>query len=193
MFEEFDTLHTKTSYLINKYKFISNENYKNKLLLDEKRKELDIMNKSSIVASKAVEDTFKFLQENITDIAGKALSCVFDTPYSIDFVIGTRGQKTRTNTVKIQLKKDGVVLSKNLLQSVEGGQLAVLSVVLRTAFLMLKEDARKILLLDEVLAAVSRVQEEDGGSNLKRATQMIEQLADLFGLQVILVSHVIDK
>ena len=194
MFEEYNSLHTKKSYLMNKYKFICEENRKNRELLDEKKKELDIMNKSSIVTQAAIKDTFSFLQQNITDIAGKALSVVFNAPYEIEFVMGSRGKQTKSSTVKIQLKKDGVVLSKNLLQSVEGGQLAVLSVVLRTAFLMLKEGDRRILLLDEVLAPVSRVQDDDGeGSNLKRATQMIEQLADLFNVQILLVSHVVDK
>ena len=65
MFEEYNSLHTKKSYLMNKYKFICEENRKNRELLDEKKKELDIMNKSSIVTQAAIKDTFSFLQQNI--------------------------------------------------------------------------------------------------------------------------------
>ena len=193
MFEEFEQLHAHKSFLINKYNFICSDNEKNQKLLEEKKNELDIMNKSSIVISKAVEDTFKYLEMNITDIANKALATVFDEPYELSFIVGTRGKKTRTNTVGIELKKNGVRISKNLTQAVEGGQRAVLSVVLRTAFLMLKEDARKILLLDECFSAISRIEENDGNSNLKRAFKMIEKLSETFGFQCILVSHCLEN
>ena len=195
MFEDYEELHAKTSFLMNKYRFICEDNVKNKYLLDKKREELDTMKKSSIVVSKAIEDTMKFLETNITDIANKALSCVFEEAYEMNFVMGTRGKKTQTNTVKIELKKSGVCLSKNLTESCEGGVLCILSVVLRVAFLMLKSDSRKVLLLDEVLAPVSRVPDEDGSgnSNLKRATQLIERIAEIFNIQIILVTHVVDK
>jgi hypothetical protein len=153
------------------------------------------MKKSSIVVSKSIEDTMRFLETNITTIANRALACVFEDSYEMDFVMGTRGKKTQTNTVKIELKKDGVCLSRNLSESCEGGVLAILSIILRVAFLMLKSDTRKILLLDEVLAAVSRVPDEDdsSNSNLKRATQLIEKISELFNVQIILVSHVVEK
>lgn len=193
MFEEFEKLHAHKSFLINKYNFICSDNEKNQKLLEEKKNELDIMNKSSIVISKAVEDTFKYLEMNITDIANKALATVFDEPYELSFIVGTRGKKTRTNTVGIELKKNGVRISKNLTQAVEGGTLAILSLILRVSFLLLKEESRKILLLDEILSPVSRIQEEDGGSNLKRATALVEKISEVFQIQTILVSHVIDK
>ena len=193
--EEYKLLHERTSFLINKYKFIKENNEKNRELLEEKNNELDTMKKSSIVVSKAVEDTMSFLETNITQIANRALSCVFDDAYTMNFVMGTRGKKTQTNTVKIELKKDGVCLSRNLSESCEGGVLAILSIILRVAFLMLKSETRKILLLDEVLAAVSRVPDEDdsSNSNLKRATQLIEKISELFNVQIILVSHVVEK
>ena len=192
--EEYKQLHERTSFVINKYKFIQENNKKNRVLLEEKNNELDIMKKSSIVVSAAVKDTMSYLETNITEIANKALSCVFEDTYEMKFVMGTRGKKTQTNTVKIELKKDGVCLSKNLVESCEGGVLAILSVVLRVAFLMLKSDTRKILLLDEVLSAVSRVPDKEGdGSNLKRATQLIEKISELFNIQLVLVSHVVEK
>lgn len=194
MFEEFDELHAKTSFLMNKYRFICEDNVKNKSLLDKKKEELDMMKKSSIVVSKAVEDTMKFLETNITDIANKALSCVFEEPYEMRFVMGTRGKKTQTNTVKIELKKNGVCLSKNLTESCEGGVLAILSVILRISFILLKQDLRRIVLLDEILAPLSKIIDEDGsGSNLTRAVQMIEKLSEVFGIQIILVSHCLEN
>lgn len=193
--EEYKSLHDRTSFVINKYKFIQENNKNNRVLLEEKNNELDIMKKSSIVVSAAVKDTMSYLETNITEIANKALSCVFEDTYEMNFVMGTRGKKTQTNTVKIELKKDGVCLSKNLVESCEGGVLAILSVVLRVAFLMLKSDTRKVLLLDEVLSAVSRVPDKDdnSNSNLKRATQLIEKISELFGIQLILVTHVVEK
>ena len=194
MFEEYEQLHSRASFLQNKYRFLCEENRKNTALLEEKKNELDIMKKSSIVVNTAISDTLSYLQTNITEIANRALACVFEDSYEMNFVVGTRGKKTQTNVVKIELKKDGVCLSRNLSESCEGGVLAILSVVLRVAFLMLRTESRKVLLLDEVLSAVSRLHDEDGdGSNLKRATQLIEKISELFGIQTILVSHVVEK
>ena len=154
MFEEYNSLHTKKSYLMNKYKFICEENRKNRELLDEKKKELDIMNKSSIVTQAAIKDTLNFLETNITEIANKALACVFKDSYVLSFVVSTRGKSTKNTTIRIELKKDGVCLSKNLTESCEGGVLAILSVVLRIAFILLKEETRRVVLLDEILAPI---------------------------------------
>ena len=195
MFEEYEQLHSRASFLQNKYRFLCEENRKNTALLEEKKNELDIMKKSSIVVNKSIEDTLKYLQTNITEIANRALACVFEDSYEMNFVVGTRGKKIQTNVVKIALKKDGVCLSRNLSESCEGGVLAILSVVLRVAFLMLRTESRKILLLDEILAPVSRIPDDDGSgnSNLKRATQLIEKISELFNLQIVLVSHVVEK
>ena len=194
MFEEFEQLHAKTSFLMNKYRFICEDNVKNKTLLDKKKEELDMMKKSSIVVNAAIKDTFSYLHTNITSIADKALACVFDEPYTIDFVMGSRGKSTKSSTVKIELKKNGVCLSKNLTESCEGGVLAILSVVLRISFILLKQDLRRIVLLDEILAPISKIRDEDGeGSNLTRAVQMIEKLSETFGVQCILVSHCLEN
>ena len=195
MFEEYEQLHSRASFLQNKYRFLCEENRKNTVLLEEKKNELDIMKKSSIVVNTAISDTLSYLQTNITEIANRALACVFEDSYEMNFVVGTRGKKTQTNVVKIELKKDGVCLSRNLSESCEGGVLAILSVVLRVAFLMLRTESRKILLLDEVLSAISRVPDEDdnSNSNLKRATQLIEKISELFGIQCILVTHCVEK
>ena len=195
MFEEYNSLHTKKSYLMNKYKFICEENRKNRELLDEKKKELDIMNKSSIVTQAAIKDTLNFLETNITEIANKALACVFKDSYVLSFVVSTRGKSTKNTTIRIELKKDGVCLSKNLTESCEGGVLAILSVVLRIAFILLKEETRRVVLLDEILAPISRISDGDSSnnSNLTRAVEMIEILSDMFKIQTIIVSHCLDK
>lgn len=190
MFEEFEQLHAHKSFLINKYNFICSDNEKNQKLLEEKKNELDIMNKSSIVISKAVEDTLRSLESNIGDIVNEALSCVFQgDSYTMHFLISTRGQKTKQTTIKVELRKNGVCFSKNLIGNVEGGALAVISIILRASFVLLREDARKILLLDECFSSISRAEDSDGDSNLKRAFKMIEKLSETFGVQCILVSH----
>lgn len=194
MFEEFDELHAKTSFLMNKYRFICEDNVKNKSLLDKKKEELDMMKKSSIVVNKAAEDTLKSLESNIGSIVNKALSCVFQgDSYEMHFLIGTRGQKTKQTTMKVELRKNGVCFSKNLTETVEGGVLAVISIILRASFVLLREDNRRILLLDECFSPIARIEESDGDSNLKRAFKMIEQLAEAFNIQIITVTHCYEK
>jgi len=192
--EEYKNLHERTTFITNKYKFIQETNKKNKLLLEEKNNELDVMKKSSIVVNKASEDTLRSLESNIGSIVNKALSCVFQgDSYEMHFLIGTRGQKTKQTTMKVELRKNGVCFSKNLTETVEGGALAVISIILRASFVLLREDNRRILLLDECLSPIARIEESNGDSNLKRAFKMIEQLAEAFNIQIIIVTHCYEK
>ena len=54
---------------------------------------------------------------------------------------------------------------------------------------MLKSDQRRILLLDEALGALSRTVGDSGESNLEKSARMLEKLSDMFGIQMVIVSH----
>jgi DNA repair ATPase RecN len=177
-----DKLKWTQESILNKLQSIDNE-------IAKIEEQLKICKEASIIVSRAVEDTQKSLQTSVTDVVNKALATVFDEPYEVSIDWYTRGKDTKSTQARFVLKKKGVEADRNLLQSIEGGQLSIISVILRIAFLSLRNDTRKVLLLDEVLAAVSKTKGSDGVSNIERAEKMLRTIADKFGVQIILVSH----
>lgn len=157
--------------------------------LSEYEKSLSNLRESSLAVSKAVEDTHRCLETSIVDVVNKALAVVFDEPYEMSLKVSQRGTVSKTTQINIVLSKNGVVLEKNLSESVEGGVLAVVSIIMRIAFLLLKQDNRNILLLDEALGSLSRVPSSTGESNLEKAANMLAKLSDMFGIQMVVISH----
>lgn len=158
-------------------------------LLDKYNTEVEYAKEGSILVAKAVEDTYRSLESNITDIVNKALSVVFTENYSVEFKITQRGKDSKRTQIGIVLKKDGIALDKNLTDCCSGGVLTVISIVFRMAFMLLHTDKRRILLLDEALGSLSRQTENDTESSLEKTVQMLKQLANAFDVQMMIITH----
>ena len=158
-------------------------------LLDKYNTEVEYAKEGSILVAKAVEDTYRSLESNITDIVNKALSVVFTENYSVEFKITQRGKDSKRTQIGIVLKKDGIALDKNLTDCCSGGVLTVISIVFRMAFMLLHTDKRRILLLDEALGSLSRQTENDTESSLEKTVQMLKQLANVFDVQMMIITH----
>lgn len=158
-------------------------------LLDKYNTEVECAKEGSILVAKAVEDTYRSLESNITDIVNKALSVVFTENYSVEFKITQRGKDSKRTQIGIVLKKDGIALDKNLTDCCSGGVLTVISIVFRMAFMLLHTDKRRILLLDEALGSLSRQTENDTESSLEKTVQMLKQLANAFDVQMMIITH----
>lgn len=158
-------------------------------LLVKYNTDLEYAKEGSILVAKAVEDTYRSLESNITDIVNKALSVVFTENYSVEFKITQRGKDSKRTQIGIVLKKDGIALDKNLTDCCSGGVLTVISIVFRMAFMLLHTDKRRILLLDEALGSLSRQTENDTESSLGKTVQMLKQLANAFDVQMMIITH----
>lgn len=158
-------------------------------LLDKYNTEVEYAKEGSILVAKAVEDTYRSLESNITDIVNNALSVVFTENYSVEFKITQRGKDSKRTQIGIVLKKDGIALDKNLTDCCSGGVLTVISIVFRMAFMLLHTDKRRILLLDEALGSLSRQTENDTESSLEKTVQMLKQLANAFDVQMMIITH----
>lgn len=161
-------------------------------LQDEKKKieeQVAVRREGSIVVAKAIEDTHRSLETSIVDVVNTAMAIVFPEPYTLSFKLTQRGKETKTSQVLISLKKDGVEIDKHLHRSIEGGMLTIVSLVLRIAFMSLKPDLRKVLLLDETFGAIARKTDADGTSALERTFSLVEKVAKEFGIQMIIVTH----
>lgn len=150
---------------------------------------LEVSKEGSIVVTKAIEDTHKSLETSITDIVNHAMQLVFQEPYELSFKLSQRGSASKTSQVVLSLKKAGVEIDKNLKKSVEGGMLTIISLVLRIAFLSLKPDMRKVLILDEPFGAIARKEDSRGSSALDRTFSLVERISKEFGVQMIIVTH----
>ena len=159
------------------------------VLLAKYNTEVEYAKEGSILVAKAVEDTYRSLESNITDIVNKALSVVFTENYSVEFNITQRGKDSKRTQIGIVLKKDGIALDKNLTDCCSGGVLTVISIVFRMAFMLLHTDKRRILLLDEALGSLSRQTENDTESSLEKTVQMLKQLANAFDVQMMIITH----
>lgn len=151
--------------------------------------QLQLAKEGSILVSKAIEDTHKCLETSVISTVNKALKLVFDDPYEMCLRVTQRGSASKTSQVNIVLKKNGVEVDKNLQECVCGGQLVVISIILRIAFILLNKEHRRILLLDEALGSLSRVAEDGQDSNLQKAVKMLEKLADAFKVQMLIITH----
>lgn len=158
-------------------------------LLAKYNTDVEYAKEGSILVAKAVEDTYRSLESNITDIVNKALSVVFTENYSVEFKITQRGKDSKRTQIGIVLKKDGIALDKNLTDCCSGGVLTVISIVFRMAFMLLHTDKRRILLLDEALGSLSRQTENDTESSLEKTVQMLKQLANAFDVQMMIITH----
>lgn len=158
-------------------------------LLAKYNTEVEYAKEGSILVAKAVEDTYRSLESNITDIVNKALSVVFTENYSVEFKITQRGKDSKRTQIGIVLKKDGIALDKNLTDCCSGGVLTVISIVFRMAFMLLHTNKRRILLLDEALGSLSRQTENDTESSLEKTVQMLKQLANAFDVQMMIITH----
>lgn len=173
---------------------VRHENLKEKVsslttTLENLSDDLQIAKEGIILVNQAVKDTHLSIENNIVSTVNHALSVVFDDPYKVSLQISDRGSDCRTPTISIVLHKDGVEMDKNLLQCVSGGQLVIISIILRIAFILLNKSHRRLLLLDESLGALSRISDGSVDSNLVKAVNMLQKLSEHFDIQMILITH----
>ena len=157
--------------------------------LNEDKHTLQIFKEGNILVNHAIQDTHSNIETNIVDTVNQALSLVFDDPYTVSLRISQKGFDYKVPVIDIVLKKDGVEIDKNLMQCVSGGQLVVISIIMRIAFILLNKEHRKILILDESLGALSRITNDDLVSNLERTVKVLYKLSDYFGIQMIVITH----
>lgn len=169
--------------------YIRKKKQKSKDSIDTIKSSLALMQEGSILVAKAVEDTHKSLETSVIQTVNQALRLVFDEPYEMSLKVIQRGTVSKTSSVRIVLKENGVEVEKNLQECVCGGQLVVISIILRIAFILLNPDDRRILLLDEALGSLSRVADEQSESNLQKAVKMLEKLSEKFKIQMLIITH----
>ena len=118
------------------------------------------------------------LQYHISEITTLALSAVFPDPYELIAEFVQRRNKTECDLYFVRGEERADPLSAS-----GGGAVDVASFALRVAsWSMCRPRLRNVLLLDEPFKHLS-------ASLLSRAGEMIKQLSEQLGLQVVMVTH----
>lgn len=115
--------------------------------------------------------------KTIEQITSIGLSQVFDEPIELTITPVVRARR-----VELDIKVRTGTLETPILEARGGGLAAVAGFLLRACVVLLKPDARRLLVLDEVFAMLS----ED---YLSRMAEFLRTLCEETGLQIILVTH----
>lgn len=132
-------------------------------------------------AQKILKETAQEVQQavhsRIADVVTRCLRTVFDDPYEFKINFEQKRGRTEANLV---FERRGIELTDPV-NSVGGGVLDVAAFALRVSCLVLEKPARRrLLVLDEPFSRVR------GENNRRRMRDLVEMLADDFGMQLIL-------
>lgn len=123
-------------------------------------------------------NTQKQLQYHISDIASLALNAVFENPYELKVDFVQRRNKTECDILFV---RDGMELDPLTASGV--GAVDIASFALRIAsWSMQRPHTMNTIILDEPMKCLSAEYHE-------RASQMIKEVSDKLGLQILMISH----
>jgi len=147
-------------------------------LLDIKEKELDDYKKAQKVIQRVAQITQKQLEYHVSELVSLALSGVFENPYDlvVDFV-----QKRNKTEAELWFEREGERVDP--LDASGGGAVDVASFALRVSLWSLRhKKTRRTLILDEPFKHLSAELQP-------RAGEMLKEISERMGIQIIMVSH----
>ncbi len=133
--------------------------------------------KARIVVQNVANEVQKDLEYRITNIVSVALASVFENPYEFKVSFVTRRNQTECDMLFV---RDGNECDP--MESSGGGAIDIASLALRMAVWSIKK-TRAIQILDEPCKFLSRDMQS-------KASEMIKELSDKLGIQMIIVSHI---
>ncbi len=142
--------------------------------LEEEQQDLQTIANVLSTISEKLQDT---VQELVEGIVSRGLQTIFQEDMSIKLTNKMVGRRPETDITLVSGD-----LETPIMNSRGGGVAAVAGFLLRVVLLLLSQDTRRVLFLDESFAQVSIEYEE-------RLAHFISELCEKADLQVILVTH----
>lgn len=121
------------------------------------------------------------LRLRIETLVTYGLRTIFDDDLSFHVSTATKGKLT-TMDFTVRSTVDGQVVETDVMDARGGGVAAVAGFLLRLIILLLRDDARPILFLDESFAQLSAEYEP-------RLAEFVRELVDRSKVQILLVTH----
>lgn len=142
--------------------------------LEAEQQDLQTISTALSTMSEQLQDS---VQELVESIVSRGLQTIFQEDMSIKLTNKMVGRRPETDITLVSGD-----LETSILNARGGGVAAVAGFLLRVVMLMLAQNTRRVLFLDESFAQVSVEYEE-------RLAQFISELCNNANLQVILVTH----
>ena len=176
---EYDDIVAKAKQDKLKIEFVKNklEDFKKKQIEAKNRLQtvLDCQELAQIVAQSVQQRAHSMIAKVVT----QCLETIFDEPYRFEIVFERKRGKTEARLV---FERDGMEIDP--MTSSGGGVLDVASFALRLAAITLtKPHSRRIIIMDEPFRFVS-------AGFRPRIKDMLESLAEEYGFQFIMVTHI---
>lgn len=130
------------------------------------------------IIQEVAKKTMEQISTSVSDVVTQALHAVFPNPYSFEIEFVTRRNQTECD---LWLVKGSTKIHP--LDASGGGVLDVVSFALRSIFLILKQDSRPLLILDEPFKFVSADLQKYCGA-------MLKNISEKLNFQVIIVTHI---
>ena len=127
------------------------------------------------------QETQQQLEYRISELATLAMAGVFENPYNLELEFVQKRGKTEAI---IQFERDGVKINPE--HCTGGGAQDVASFALQVSLWGIKRN-RPIMILDEPLKWLK------GGQYPERGAEVIREISEKLGLQVVMVSHIPDQ
>ena len=147
------------------------------------KEKIDLLQEATLIVQQAIKETQQNLEVHINPIVNASLNEVLDEPYTFSVRFSSRGKNTKTSEIRFELDKNGILLEDKLTDQVGGGVIHLIAFALRASILVLNKSVSKVLLFDEPLVALK------GKDYPVKAAELIKNLSDKLGIQIIIVSH----
>lgn len=147
---------------------------------------VDVEAKATVLLTSLGEEVQKQAQDQLEQLVTQGLQTIFGTELSFHVVQSVRANQAVTDFVirSSYTGSDGSVreVDTSVLDARGGGMAAVVGFMIRLVVMLLTEKSRRVLLLDETFAHLSREYEP-------RLAEFMAQIAERAGVQIVLVTH----
>jgi DNA repair ATPase RecN len=149
--------------------------------LERAEREADLHQKAKVLLTSIGEERQETARRQVEELASRAMQVIFGEELTFHLVPGERAGQA-TMEFMVRSKYDDMEVDTSVLDARGGGMAAVLGFVLQLVVLLLTEDARNILILDEPFAWVSEAYES-------RVAEFLREVSERARVQIILVTH----
>ena len=142
------------------------------------RREIKASEEALAFIQLVAQETQEQIQMELSELVSVALASIFDDPYNLQVTFEIKRGKVEMD---FQLERDGDVIDP---YAVGGGVVDTISLALRfCCWAISQKEVRPIMMMDEPLKWLK------GGALPEKGAEMIKEISEQLGIQVIMVSH----
>jgi DNA repair exonuclease SbcCD ATPase subunit len=145
------------------------------------RGQIELYTRVTALFTSIGEERQETARQQIEGLVTRGLQVIFGTEYSFHLVTSERSHQSQVDFI-IRSQYGERTVDTPVLEARGGGMAVVVAFMLRLVVLLLTPGARRLLVLDESFAHVSRGYEP-------RVAEFLREVCDQAGMQIILITH----